>query len=102
MKERTFGAYQAEGDPVSAAGIALDLARDYGFKQQHSIAAGWLHRAERLLEGRDETFVHGYLALCRSDAARLEGSINEALSVRRGGRGHRGPHRAIRTSGPAP
>jgi class 3 adenylate cyclase len=80
VKERTFGAYQAEGDPVSAAGLALDLARDYGFKQQHSIAAGWLHRAERLLEGRDETFAHGYLALCRSDAARLEGSISEAVA----------------------
>jgi class 3 adenylate cyclase len=80
VKERTFRAYQDEGDPVSAAGIALDLARDYGFKQQHSIAAGWLHRAERLLEGRDETFVHGYLALCRSDAARLDGSINLALT----------------------
>ena len=80
VKERAFRVHQAEGDPVSAAGLALDLARDYGFQQQYSIAAGWLHRAERLLEAQDETFVNGYLALCRSDAARLEGSINEALA----------------------
>ena len=80
VKERAFGVHQAEGDPVSAAGLALDLARDYGFQQQYSIAAGWLHRAERLLEAQDETFVNGYLALCKSDAARLEGSINEALA----------------------
>lgn len=80
VKERAFRAHQAEGDPVSAAGIALDLARDHSFKQQHSIAGGWIHRAERLLEGQPETFVHGYLALCRSEIAHQSGSISEAVA----------------------
>ncbi len=81
VRERAFRAYQAETDPLQASLLALELTRDYGLKQQYSIAAGWLHRAERLLEGRDEGVAHGWLALARSDAARLDGSISDAVSL---------------------
>jgi len=81
VKERAFRARRSDGDPVGAAALALDLARDYSFKRQFSIAAGWLHRAERLLEDRDESYVHGYLALARCDAAREQGSISRAVEL---------------------
>ena len=32
IKERAFAAYQAEGDLARAAYLALELARDYGFR----------------------------------------------------------------------
>ena len=67
IKERAFKAYQAEGDGLRAAFLALDIARNYGFMGKSSIASAWMRRAGCV--GPGETYAHGYLALVRSELA---------------------------------
>jgi class 3 adenylate cyclase len=81
VKERAFKAYQAEGNDLRAAYLAINLARGYGYAGKPSIASAWTRRAERLLEGNGETYVHGYLALVRSEAASMAGDVETALAL---------------------
>jgi class 3 adenylate cyclase len=81
VKERAFKAYQAEGDEIRAAFLALDLARGYGALGNGSIAAAWMRRAERILGVGGDTYAHGYLAMVRSDAAATAGDIDGALAL---------------------
>jgi class 3 adenylate cyclase len=78
-KERAFKAYLAEGNKIRAAYLALDLAREYGFKRKFSIASAWTRRGERLLEGQEESYAHGYLALARSEEAKQAGDVDVAI-----------------------
>jgi class 3 adenylate cyclase len=78
-KERAFAAYQTEGDQARAAYLALELARDYGFRGRSSIASAWMRRAERLLETLPECPAHGFLALNRGDVVRMSGDVDAAL-----------------------
>ena len=71
-KERAFKAYEAEGNELRAAYLAIDIARWYGYAGKYSIATAWKRRAERLIGSEGETYAHGYLGLERQ----------------RGGRGH--------------
>lgn len=80
-RERAFKAYLDEGNQVRAAAVALLLAREFGYKGKPSIASAWKRRGERLLEGQEESYAHGYLALARSDSAREAGNIEEALQL---------------------
>ena len=80
-KERAFKAHLAAGDRLRAAHVALDVAHDYGFRAKTSIASAWTRRAERLLEGQDENYAHGYLALMQSDVAKSAGNIDAALEL---------------------
>lgn len=79
IKERAFKAHQADGNEVRAAYVALMLARDYWFAGKLSIASAWGRRGERLLEGKPESYAHGYLALGKSELASSTGNIDEAL-----------------------
>jgi class 3 adenylate cyclase len=81
LKERAFKAHLAEGGTLRAAYLALDLARNDVYEGKMSIAAAWTRRAERLLEGQDESYAHGYLALVRSEIARAAGQIDAALEL---------------------
>ena len=47
-----------------------------------SIASAWTRRAERILGPEGDTYVHGYLALVRSEAAAATGDIDAALASR--------------------
>lgn len=78
-KQRAFRACQATGDRTRAAYLAIDLAREYATKGEHSVASGWMRRAERLLEGVPESYAHGHLALARSHVASTSGDIDAAL-----------------------
>ncbi len=49
-REKAYAAYIARGDEQRAAFCALTLRREYISKLQHSVATGWLTRAERLLD----------------------------------------------------
>ncbi len=80
LKERAFKAYEEAGDQERAAYLAIDLARTYGFAGKHSIASGWTRRAERIVGGEGDTYVHGFLALVRSEAAGATGDIETALA----------------------
>jgi class 3 adenylate cyclase len=80
-KERAFKTHSAEGRTLRAAYVALDIARSYLYEGKASIGSAWLRRAERLLEGEDESYAHGYLALVRSEGARTAGDADEALRL---------------------
>ena len=80
VKERAFKAYQAEGNEVRAAYLALDIAREYGFKGKSSMASAWTRRAEQIIGPEGETYAHGYLAVNRSQAAGVAGDVDQALA----------------------
>ena len=77
-KERAFTAYLADGVPVRAAYLALKLTQEYAYRGKRSIASAWMRRGERLLDDEDECYSHGYVAVCRSEAARGAGDIDGA------------------------
>jgi class 3 adenylate cyclase len=81
IKERAFKAHLLAGNKPRAAFVALDLSRIFGNEGKHSIASAWTRRAERLLEGEDESLAHGYLALVQSDLASAAGNIDAALAL---------------------
>ena len=80
-KERAFEAYEAEGNELRAAYLALDIARTYGYEGKYSIASAWKRRAERLIGTEGETYAHGYLALIGSEAAGAMGDPDAALAL---------------------
>ncbi len=81
IKERAFKAYEAEGDELRAAYLAIDVSRKYGYAGKVSIATAWLRRAERILGADGETYAHGYLALIRSEIAAWTGDAEAALAL---------------------
>src|SRR5262249_4005463 len=55
-REEAYRLYHERGDRASAARIALWLYWDYrAFRGDAAVSNGWLHRAERLLEGLEST-----------------------------------------------
>ena len=80
-KERSFRAYNDAGDEIRAGYLATQIARDYAMSGKSSIASAWGGRAARLLEGKDETYAHGFYALGMSEKARFEGDIETALTL---------------------
>ena len=81
LKERAFKAQEAEANAPRAAYLALDMAREYGYAGKPSIASAWIRRAERLIGTDGDTYVHGYLALVRSEIAAAGGHIDAALEL---------------------
>ncbi len=86
LREAAYGAYLDREDPTRAAFCALTLRREHLANLQDAVAAGWLQRAEHLLEGRPESFADstpadGFLALAHADAARARGDFARALSM---------------------
>jgi class 3 adenylate cyclase len=80
-RERSYAGYIARGDEQRAAFCALTLRREYVSKLQHSVATGWLTRAERLLDSYPGSTAHGYLAIAHADAARARGDFAQALAL---------------------
>ena len=86
IREAAYAAYLERGDDQQAALCALTLRREHISNLQDSVAAGWLKRAEHLLEGRPESFADtsaadGYLAIAHADAARARGDFARALRL---------------------
>jgi class 3 adenylate cyclase len=81
IEERAFKAYEADGNELRAAYLALDIARQYGRAGNQSIASGWVRRAERIIGSEGETYAHGYLALVRSESAAGTGDLEGALAL---------------------
>ncbi|HYF24486.1 MAG TPA: helix-turn-helix transcriptional regulator [Baekduia sp.] len=88
LKERAFAAYRAAGRQPEAAAAARWLAFLHGaVRGNRAAAGGWMARAERLLEGAEETVEHGRLALDRApwtdDPAERERHARAALRIAR-------------------
>jgi class 3 adenylate cyclase len=80
-RERAYAGYVERGDVGRAAFCALTLQREHAARQETSAAAGWLARAERLLEGTPESASHGYLALAHARAVRARGEFDRAQEL---------------------
>lgn len=80
-RERAFAEHDAAGDRIAAARTALALVTDHSQRSEGAIAAGWLRRAERLLEGQPETDVHGWLIRPRLNQALGRGDFEVALGL---------------------
>ncbi len=79
LKERAYRAYVAEGNPLRAAYLGLDIAHEHALAGRHSIASAWIHQAERQLVGLPESYAHGYLTLIRSESAAMRGEGEQAV-----------------------
>jgi tetratricopeptide (TPR) repeat protein len=77
--ERTHARCVHAGDPVAAAGaavrVAMHLLLDTALMAP---VRGWLGRAERLLQGREETPAHAWLAAVRAYERMLTGDLQGA------------------------
>jgi hypothetical protein len=82
-RERAFTAYVAAGEKRRAAIAAVWLVRDYGSKGADAIARAWLERAEKLLEGDENSAAFGYLLFIRTFIGRTEGPDEEIAIGRR-------------------
>lgn len=78
-RERAYAAHLAAGDEERAALLALWISRDYFGKADLSIAGGWFAKAERLLEGKEESPTHGYLAMAKGLNLVMEGQLDDAI-----------------------
>ncbi|HSV39839.1 MAG TPA: adenylate/guanylate cyclase domain-containing protein [Nocardioidaceae bacterium] len=76
-RERAHSAFLRDGDESAAAGIALLLAVDHFNRLEHAVGGGWMARAARLLEGKDECWSHGRQALNLAFAAHGQGDVEE-------------------------
>jgi class 3 adenylate cyclase len=79
--ERAFASYEAAGRPADAARVALQLAYQ-GFRRLFpSVGAGWLARAERILESEDESSVLATVRVYHALDAVLAGRIDEGIGL---------------------
>ena len=62
LRERAYAAATKARQPEAAVLVAIKLARDNVYHSSDAMAAGWLQRAERILEGVPENPGHGWLA----------------------------------------
>jgi tetratricopeptide (TPR) repeat protein len=77
--ERAYAACVQAGDQVAAAGAAVRLAMHLLFDTAlMAPVRGWLGRAERLLEGQEETPAHAWLAVVRTYERMLTGDLHGA------------------------
>jgi hypothetical protein len=77
--ERAYAAAMQAGDQIAAAGaavrVAMHLLLDTALMAP---VRGWLARAERLLEGQDETPAHAWFAVVRAYERMLTGDVRSA------------------------
>jgi tetratricopeptide (TPR) repeat protein len=68
-RRRAFRLYLDVGDTVSAARIAISLARDHILQGERSVANGWVGRAQRLLAEAGPLVESGWLSIVKAHIA---------------------------------
>ncbi len=77
--ERAYAQGMRAGDSAAAAGAAVRVAMHLLFDTAlMAPVRGWINRAQRLLEGHDETPVHAWLAVVRNYERLLSGDFESA------------------------
>jgi tetratricopeptide (TPR) repeat protein len=77
--EQAYAEWVQAGDVVAAAGAAARVAMHLMFDTAlMAPVRGWLARAQRLLEGHDETPVHAWVAVVRSYERLLAGDLQKS------------------------
>jgi class 3 adenylate cyclase len=79
--ERAFAGYSEADRSADAARIALDLAYQGFRRQAMSIAAGWLARAERILDSVPESALHARVALFRGLGELMANRLKEGIEL---------------------
>lgn len=80
--EQAYNSFVAEGDPQGAASAALELAELHAHSLARDVAAGWAKRAERLLEGDEDSSARGYLLRWQAvEAFEKENDLDMAISL---------------------
>jgi class 3 adenylate cyclase len=80
FRERAHAAYIANGDRLRAAMVAIWLSFDYFGKAALSASSGWFMKAERLLEGEEESPAHGYLAFGQATNLMMTGELEASIA----------------------
>jgi class 3 adenylate cyclase len=75
FREQAHAAFVAGGDKKRAALLAVIISRDHLMKMDMAIANGWFAKAQRLLEGEEESEANGYLAISQAFESMLEGQL---------------------------
>ena len=79
--ERAFAAYSETGQASKAAWVAMQLAYQ-GFRRQNgSVGAGWLARAQRLLEPMPESPAHARMAVFQALGALMGNHLSEGIDL---------------------
>lgn len=75
--ERAYAAFIADDRPTEAASVAALLAYLAFRRLKESVGAGWMARAESLVEGQPESLGHGWVKLLHAASALILGSDME-------------------------
>jgi len=79
--ERAFAAYVEAGRPLDAANVAFDRSYFAFRRLAYSVAAGWLARAEGLLNDMPESGMHAWLYLFAAVGALMQGNVMDGLPL---------------------
>jgi tetratricopeptide (TPR) repeat protein len=79
--ERAFTGHNEAGRSREAAWVAMLLAYQAFRRRLESIGAGWLARAERLLEPEPESAIHARLAVFHALGALMTGRMDEGIGI---------------------
>src|SRR5680860_292125 len=79
--ERAEAAYESLGNPRSAARVAVNLTIEHHARNGDALAAGWLARANRLLEGEPACHERGLVLMCMAQGMFLTGDAAGARSI---------------------
>lgn len=100
-RARAYSGYMDDDNRRGAARVAVQLALDHATRGSASVAAGWLKRAERLLETEPDCPEQGYFAYTQARFARAQGDLDAAVrgASRAAELGRRFGHRELETLG---
>ncbi len=79
--ERAFTAYSEAGQPVEAAGAAMELAYRAFRSVNAPVGGGWLARAGRLLADVPESWAHAWLGVFSTLGALMQSRLEEGIEL---------------------
>ena len=82
-RQQAYAGHAAAGADLQAAAVALHLCMDHLLRDRPAVAAGWLMRAQRHLDGQPEGVEQGFLAQVEATAARFRGDLDAAVALAR-------------------
>ena len=80
---RPLGGFSGGGGGVPGGGVARGLSIEHFVREEPSIGAGYLMRAQRHAEGKPDSAELGFLAMVEANVARFSGDLEGALASSR-------------------
>lgn len=81
LRHKAYGAYAAAGDERGSAGAAARLAVEHFLREEASVGAGFLMRAQRHAEEIATEPEAGFLAMVEATVARFSGDLDRAVEL---------------------